>query len=104
VGQEELTELDQAAPPSLASVQSSRAPLVQYRFGGITQVQGGGTMGIFDKLLGGGGSSDLDHYSYCGESLTGFGCTTCNLESSMRTARRWSVGSRGGVSIRYRSA
>ncbi|MFG1913012.1 hypothetical protein [Kribbella sp. NPDC048928] len=37
-------------------------------------------MGIFDKLLGGGGSSDLDHCPYCGESLTGFGCTNCNVE------------------------
>lgn len=40
-------------------------------------------MGIFDKLLGGsggGGSSELDHCPYCGDSLTGFGCVSCNIE------------------------
>ncbi len=36
-------------------------------------------MGLFDKLFGG-GSSDLDHCPYCGDSLTGFGCTSCNVE------------------------
>lgn len=35
-------------------------------------------MGLLDRLFG--GSDDLDHCPYCGSSLTGFGCTSCNVE------------------------
>lgn len=46
-------------------------------------------MGIFDKLVGaiGGGGNSLDNCPYCGKSLSGFGCLSCDVEFVMEDGK-----------------
>jgi len=56
-------------------------------------------MGFFDRLIGsiGGGRDSLDNCPYCGGTLIGFGCVSCDVEFVMQDDKLVEIGlSRGG--------